>query len=561
MTDVAHILRFKLLGFLKRSSDWNAANVVKHVGSFLVFGGFAYGAYLGSAAATSYLLDTARLGLFLLHRFLSMLLFVFFMSVNVGNLIVSYAALYRSSEMQYFLTKPVSHTNLFVAKFLDNFFYSCTAFFLLALSVLLGYGSHFHLPWTFYVGTMLLMLIPFMLMAGCVAVTMLLALMRFVDRIGVRWVVAVLVCLYLGSMYAYFSLTNPMKLVTAVTAYYPRVDQYLGQLDPAFAKYLPNQWIAESLYWTVRGDSSYALSYTLLLLLGALASFLVMVAVARKVFYRSWLASLNLRVGGEPKTRLLRAFSLLRPSHFHPQLSVLVKKEFWQFVREPSQWIHLGIITMLMVTFVVSVAQINLRQTLPLYQTISYMVVLLFNAFLIASIALRFVYPSWSVEGANFWVVLASPVRRRHLFWMKFLVAFVPILLLSELLVLASHHSLMGYPVTVSAASLVMLGVVFALVALNLGAGAFFSDARERDPIKVASSQSATLTFLVSILYLTVIVAVIVVPYHGYFSLILRQVPFNSGTLLAAVVAALAISGLLGGTALAIGLRTLRRDF
>lgn len=561
MREIIHIVRFKFRSLLALSPEWGLANSIKHLSSFIVFGGFAFGSYLVAASATQYALETAHLGLFLLHRFLSMLLFVFFMSINVGNIIVSYATLYRSSEMHYYFTKPISHTTLFVVKFMDNFFYSSTAFFLLAMAVLMGYGSYFHMSWLFYVQTMVLMLIPFMFIAGCLAVMMLLFLMRFVDVVGVRTVIAGLVIGYLGSMYAYFTLTNPVKLVADVTAYYPRVDQYFADLDPAFVTFLPNHWIAESLYWTMRGDSSYALSYTIILILAALAMFFLMVLVARKIFYTSWLASLNLRLVGESRFPLLNIFLLSKPWRIDPQISVLLKKEFWQFIREPSQWIHLSIIAMLIVTFVASVAQIDLNQSLPLYQTISYMVMLLFNAFLIASIALRFVFPSISIEGVNFWKILSAPVNRSKLYWLKFLIPFVPVVLLSEVLVFTSHHSLLNHPTVILAASIIMFGISVALIGVNIGAGAFFSNFKEKNPIRVASSQSATLTFLVSIMYLAIIVSMIIIPFHKYFSFILRGVPFDVNGLIYTALAVLAISLTLGVVSLFIGLRSLRRDF
>ena len=171
------ILGFKLRGFLTFNLQPKVVNLVRHAASLIVFGGFSVGSYAFARASTVYLLDTAHLGLFLLHRFISMLLFVFFLSINVGNMIVSYASFYRSPETSYLLTKPLAHTHLFIVKFLDNFFYSSTALFLIASSVLFGYGSYFHMPWTFYVQTMFLMFIPFMLISACLAVMLLLFLM------------------------------------------------------------------------------------------------------------------------------------------------------------------------------------------------------------------------------------------------------------------------------------------------------------------------------------------------------------------------------------------------
>ncbi len=561
MAELVHILQFKLRSSLKLSGEWRTANVVKQTASLLVFGGFALGAYSGAFSATSYLLTTAKLGLFLLHRFLSMLLFVFFMSINVGNIIVSYATFYRSQEMSYYLTKPISHTQLFIMKFLDNFFYSSVTFFLLAAAVLLGYGSYFHMPPLFYVRAMVLELIPFMLLAGCTAVIMLLVLMRFADVIGVRRIVSTLVAIYLGTLYAYFSITNPLKLVASVMVYYPKIDQYFGYLDPPFAKFLPNTWIADSLYWTVRGDESYALSYTVILILATLLVFSFMVLLARKIFYKSWIASLHLRMIGESSSPLLRPFSLMRPARIDTQTSVLIKKDFWQFLREPSQWIHLGIVSMLIVTFIISVAQINLRQSLPFLQTVSYMVILLFNAFLIASIALRFVYPSIGTEGANLWTILSAPVNRKKYYGLKFLTPFIPLVILSEALVLVSNRSLTRYPAIIVASSVIMAGASFALVGLNVGAGAFFADFKEKNPIRAASSQSATLTFLVSITFLTLVVALTFIPFSGYFAEILRDVPFDVKDLFVGAGAVLALSVLVGLIPLGVGLRALRRDF
>ncbi len=546
---------------MKLSAEWKTSTLVKHGASLVVFGGFAVTAYFSTRIATMYVLQGLNLGLFLYHRFLSMLLFVFFLSINVGNLIVAYAAFYRSPEVSYYLTKPVSHANLFLMKFLDNFFYSSVAFFLVAFSVLLGYGSYFHMDAFFYLRTMMLMVLPFMLISGCIAVIMLMLLMRFAVRIGVKKIIALLVLLYFGILSAYFSLTNPLKLVALVWQHYPDVDQYYGNLDPVFSVLLPNHWIAESLYWTMRGDTSYAFSYTLIMLVVAAVVFAVMMMVGKYAFYPSWMNSIHLQAIQHPVRPMLKIFSFLSPPRLEPQTSVLLKKEFWQFVREPSQWIHFTIITFLIFTFVGSVANINLRQTLPALQTISYMVILVFNLFLVASIALRFVYPSVSAEGTNFWRVLAAPVRREKVFRVKFYVIFIPVICLSEILVLFSHQSLSGYPYLLVAASIVMIAGTFGLIGLNMGAGTYFANFSEKNPIRIASSQSATLTFLMSLGFLVVIVAIMFLPLRDYFGYQLRGQPFSHRSMFFALLAVICFSFITGFAALKVGERTLRRDY
>jgi ABC-2 type transport system permease protein len=556
-----HIIYFKLRALQKITLELSATNIVKTAATIIVFGGFALGAYFATRTATNYLLDTAKIGSFLFHRFLSMLLFVYFLSINVGNIIVSYATFYRSPEMIYYLTKPISHTQLFIIKFFDNFFYSSTAFFLIAFTVLLGYGSHFHMPWVFYLNAMFLMLLPFMLIAGCIAVILLLVIVRYAMKIGVRKIIALLVLFYLGSVSIYFTITSPLKVVARVLQHYPHLDQYFGSLDPPITKYLPNYWIAESFYWTTRGEDEYAVSYTVLMILTAVIVFCIMLYVGKKLFYQSWLASLNFVTKRKPNVLLTKYFSFDKPSIINPQTGVLLKKEFWQFIREPSQWIHLGIISILVLTFLVSIANINLKQNMPFLQTVSYMVVLLFNAFLISSIALRFVFPSISIEGMSCWSIASAPIRRSKIFWLKYLIWFTLITVLSVLLVIFSHHSLLEYPLLINSAIVIMISISFAFVSLNMGAGSYFADLKERNPIRVASSQSATVTFLLSIIYLTVMVAILFMPLNSFFSYILKSIPFNTSNLLYAVSAFVILSLSIGFISIIVGSKAMNRDF
>jgi ABC-2 type transport system permease protein len=257
----------------------------------------------------------------------------------------------------------------------------------------------------------------------------------------------------------------------------------------------------------------------------------------------------------------MKWFSLAKPSVLQSQLSVLFRKEIAQFFREPSQWIHLGIVAILTLTFLVSIANIDLKQNMPFLQTVSYMVVLLFNAFLVASIALRFIYPSISIEGPEFWSVLSAPIKRNNILLIKFALWFIPVVILSELLVIFSHISLIAYPSLVIVASLLMLGTGYALVGMNLGAGGYFSDYKERNPIRVASSQSATVTFLMSILFLIILVSLTFVPFNGYFSLILKGIPFSETYLWAATGIFLAISVGIGTSGIIIAMKSLRNDY
>ncbi|MFQ5797518.1 MAG: hypothetical protein ACE5H0_02360, partial [Bacteroidota bacterium] len=267
MHELALILNTKAQSFFKVTLDYRLQSLVKNVASFLIFVGFAVGAFFFARSVTAYMLGEAKIGLFLFHRFISMLLFVFFVSINLGNMIVCYATLYKSKEVQFLLTQPISYAKIFIVKFLDNFFYSSTTLLLVGVAVLLGYGSSFHMPWTLYLFLMFFVMLPFMLIAALLGAIALMLLLELGAKINFKRLVLGLVALYLGSVYAYFKMTAPLDLVAEVMKYYPDVNRYFGNLDPPVVAYLPNHWVAEILLWLQFGDFSRVVPYFALLIL------------------------------------------------------------------------------------------------------------------------------------------------------------------------------------------------------------------------------------------------------------------------------------------------------
>lgn len=557
---ILHILTYKARIFLKASLRLRSDNILKMIGSAIVFGGFTIGGFFFSRRVTGYLLDDAHIGLFLFHRFFSMILYVFFLSVNVGNLIVSYASLYRARETVFFLTRPVSHAKIFIVKFIDNFFYSSVTLFLMVMSVVAGYGAHFHLPLSFYAGSVLVLIIPFMLISAAFAAIMLIVLIFIAGRIGVKTVFASVIVGYVALVFAYFKMTDPIHLAESVLKLAPYGLEDFAFLDSPVSKFLPNHWVAEALHWTVKGDMMHSMGYVVLLLSTAAVALIMMVLAGKWFYYRSWLVSLELQTSAGESRGAPGFFSLARKSWLEPQVAVLVKKEFWQFFREPSQWIHLAIISFLIFVFVFSLVRLDLTSPQPFMQTVLYLVVYAFTAFLIASISLRFVFPIVGIEGENFWIVRSAPVALRRVYIIKFLIVGLPVLVISEILGVAAHESLRYYGLLLDVTIINTLVMTLALVSMNLGMGTYFADFKEVNPIKASSSQGATLTFLLSLVYMVMMVAMMVVPLNQYFEAMIRGVPMNVSLLLTGLLLVSVISLSVAVLSHVMGVRSIRRE-
>jgi len=252
-------------------------------------------------------------------------------------------------------------------------------------------------------------------------------------------------------------------------------------------------------------------------------------------------------------------------SVFPSQVEVLIKKEFFAFIREASQWIHLVVMIILTGLFAISVSHINLKLHVTDVQMLTYLVMFVFGGFMVSSLALRFVFPMIGLEGQTFWAVRSSPLNAGKIFFIKFILGFVLVVPIAEYIAVASNIPFMSS--TELRSLLLWFGVFQAfwmsltMVSFNLGLGGFFANYLERNPIRAASTQGATLTFLATLLYLLVVVVIILVPVSAYFEALYQFKIFHRNIFLIAGVLIAVLSSLLSTLGLIVGLRSMRRDF
>jgi ABC-2 type transport system permease protein len=567
MTLFIHILHFKLLSYVHSAFEARPVSIIRGIGSLLVFGGFAFGAYVLANGTTQFILENTHTGLYLYHQFISMMLFVFFVAVNLGNIIVSYSTLYRSNEVQLLLTKPIPFTTIFILKFLDNFFYSSATLFLVAFMVLLGYGHYFGHPWYFYAGVMFFVLVPFMFLSACLAAMVLMAIMKLAGKLGFRRVMAGLFTIYFIFIYLFFRASNPIHLVETVNRYYPLVDGYLAQLTPGFLEYLPNQWVADFLFYTASGRLLDALPSALTILGTTAVAFGICVLIARRFYYRSWLISLHVQAAGQmPRDPGKVAWIDFRSGPFlSRQLDVLLKKEFFAFFREPSQWIHFIVMIILMALFSFSVGTLNFSARVRDIQFAMYIVLFAFGGFMVSSLALRFSFPMIGLEGKAFWALRSSPIKMEKIFFVKFLLVLFVVLLMAEFIAVSSNIPFVR--MTAARPLLLWFGIFsagwisIATVSINLGLGGYFADYSEKNPIRAASTQGATLTFLLSLLYLIALLVITIVPLSLYFESLIHFHQFQMSSIIVPGTLLGMVSYLLSAFGIIAGLRSMRRDF
>ena len=148
-------------------------------------------------------------------------------------------------------------------------------------------------------------------------------------------------------------------------------------------------------------------------------------------------------------------------------------------------------------------------------KTLIYMIIYLFNVFLIASMSLRFIFPLVSIEGESIWKVRSAPVNYKRMLLTRLLIYFAVIFIIGQVLNFVSNFN---FSLALTAISQLNTAfVTITLVSLNFGMGSSYANYKEKNPIRVASSQGASLTFLFTIIYLVFLIILLFAPVTNYF--------------------------------------------
>lgn len=562
MNEVLHIIKFKIKSALIFNLDFSAKGIIKNLATIFVYALFTYGIYNVTFSIIENILTQYRLGEFLLHRFIAMILFVFFLAVNAGNIVVSLSTLYKSKEVNFFFSTPIKYENIFIIKFLDNFFYSSITLIIVLLSVVAGYANYFKLGIDFYLFALFLIVIPFILIAALFGAIVLLLLIKVASKIGLKISLIILVSFYLISLIVFFNNLNPMSMANEVLANYPYINFYFGYLDTTLVKVLPNFWVSEALYWYLRSDYEKVFSFTYLILSAAFVLFVLLFSLAKKFYRESYFAFSDLRLTKRENFTSKNFLSLLNISKKNSQISAILRREFFTFFREPSQLVHAAVMVFLIFIFLISFTGIDLRflGANPEIQTMIYLIIFLFNCFLISSITLRFVFPLISLEGETFWKLISSPFNLKKLVVTKFLVYTIILLIVSLTINTIIHFVIDTRLILVS--TIIIIFVTVTLTAINLGFGGLFANFKEKNPIRISSSQGASTAFLISLVYLGLVIAILFAPIFNYFYSFYFDIHnYTPRIIIPAVVAIVTISIPLIILFIIMALKSVHRDY
>jgi ABC-2 type transport system permease protein len=561
MHEVWALLGAKAVAATKGLTDFRAHSIVKHLSTTIIFAVIAVGMFLVARSLTLFLITSVRVALEPLHELMAVVLLALFLSLNFMSLVLSYATLFTSREVEFFHGLPISHRKLFLVRTGENLIASSFVLLLIGTAGILGYAAVFQLAWYQYALIIFCVMLPLAAIAGILGTLEMLVLIHVGGKIGIRWMLAGALLVYGLGLAGVYWISDPVRIVLNAVASAHGGNPNGLELGLQTALWLPHGMATTALKCIVDGDVSGGVQ-AVGALMGMFALFATVAMFAGSRAYYTACMLIGEMNSGKEKSRPGRTWRLLdlaRRWTNRPNLEAIVKRDILQFVRDPVQRIH----ALMMVTLVIITMVFGRISILPSMQSVpaalSVVTVVLFDGFIVTSIALRFVFPAISLEGNAFWCVRSAPISLSPLYWMKFLFWLPLILIPAEGLIWMTLPMAHAPRTVMMACAGAMAFNAIGLVSIHLGAGAFYATQREENPVKVASSQGASVTFLASAVYLLATGALMVVPIAEAMSgKVYEQ---HQHGLFAAVMVVAAVSVVVAAIAHVVAFFALRKDF
>jgi ABC-2 type transport system permease protein len=494
-------------------------------------------------------------------------LFLFLTVMLIGSTgIILYSSLFVAAETAFLLSTRAAADQVFVYKLQGAIGFSSWAFVLLGSPVLVAAGLVYEVPWYFYV-LLPCFFLGFVLLPGSVGALCCLLVANYIPRRRKQVLLtaagALLLLGGLGGWWTYRAVKAVKEVGTDPVPTADTFQRIMDQLSFSEAPLMPSHWMTRGLQAAAHGnllEVGYGLA---LVWSNGLFSYLVTAWAAARLYRRgynrvaTW-GGLRRRYGSAWLDRLATA-----PVPFlHPQVRLLIIKDFRVFRRDPVQWVQILIFAGLLGLYFANIRGFYHGDIPPIYQNGVSMLNLTATGLLLCAYTGRFIFPMLSLEGRKFWILGLLPLRRERLLWGKFAFSAIGALVTAESLILLSDMLLYVSSVTLLLHVLTVAVLAVGVSGLSVGLGASMPNFRESDPSKIAVGFGGTLNLVASLLFLVVTLALMAVPWHFYA--VAGDQPFLKSTVVhwllgAGVLAGVAVGAVVTVLPLRTGMRALRR--
>jgi ABC-2 type transport system permease protein len=422
----------------------------------------------------------------LARKLLSMVLLTFFSVLIFSSILTALSTLYLSKDLPLIHAAPISADKVFLARWIESTFDSSWMLFLFGLPVFLAYALVYNAGPGFYV-VLAGSLFPFCLLASAIGTLVVLFLVVVLPANRMRDIFVFLSMVLVILLYVMFRFMRPERLVdpTALAT----LTGYLRSLEAPGSPFLPTTWMLETLWPILTGKKGMALFYWGLSATGTLSIIFVEIKLSRLFYFRGVSKAQVARRGPRRSKKTIGIYS--KGSWLGSgKVRALLVKDIRTFFRDNTQWSQLFLLVALIIVYLYNFKVLPIdKAPIPTFylQNILSFLNMGLAGFVLAAMAVRFVFPAVSIEGEAFWLIRSAPLSLNTFLWVKFWTYLVPLLVLSEILIVLTNALLSVTPFMMGLSTITVFFMVFGITAMGVGLGAAYPNFRLENLAQVAT--------------------------------------------------------------------------
>jgi ABC-2 type transport system permease protein len=477
------------------------------------------GAYWLTAQLESY----EDLGDYLLRLGLSWLFLTFLSFLAFSGVVTALSTFFLSEDLRVLLAAPLPIRRLFHARFIRTVAQSSWMVVIFLAPVLMGVGSARCAGAGFY-AVAVLTTIPFAVIPVAAGTLVTLLLVNTFPARRARDILMLMGLLFAASLVMLLRFIRPEQLMKVESL--PDLTDFFATLQSPITPMLPSFWAGEALFASLRGGIDW-------LHFSALWTTAIAAVVVVRMANERWYFTGYSRAQEAPKARFTQLRQLEAVVRLLPLSTVrrqLLIKDLKIFLRDVSQWSQLLLLMALVLVYLYNFRVLDLERIpymTAVVKNLYAFVNLAMAGFVMATVAVRFVFPAVSSEGAAFWIIRTSPVPLRDFLWSKFWTGLVPVLALTEILTVVGNEFLGVDPFVKVMAALAIVFMSFALVGLAIGLGARYPRFNA-DPTQVAGSYGGVAFMIQAVLFVIVMIGLLGWPASIYLFQHARHLPLTT---------------------------------
>ncbi len=451
----------------------------------------------------------------LIIQLLTMINLTLFSVLVFSNIIASLSTLYMSKDLDLLLSSPVKHSEVYTAKFFQSLVNSSYMVLVFGLPIYFALGRAFGEGMRYYL-VMLSMFVPFVVIPASLGILITMLLMRFFPAKRTYQIFTFLGMIFAAGLIIFFRFLKPETLYKDITnTTQPVFLELLEAMKVPQYRFLPPTWFTRAINDMVGIEQNVFWTNFSLLFLGAVVSFIVVFLISRLIYFSGFSQAFESKKRGR-QTEIVSLSVFDRSFRYFdgPQRAVLIK-DLKTFFRDPTQWSQIFLLASLIFIYLFSIY--NIPVDTPFLKNLTSFLNLGLAGFIISALAVRFVFPTTSLEGDAYWVVFSSPLSVRKFLWGKFIVFLVPILFLGELLIVSSNFILNADYFFMMLSSITMLIIAVTLTGMGVGLGAIYPRFKHENSTEIAGSFGGIIYMILSLLYIGVTVVILSRPVYFYF--------------------------------------------